>query len=137
VSAGSLVATEGSGHDRDVARGIAGLMGFVAATLAVMSTLHLSGVLDGDSDPFDPVHAGVAEALIGLVLVFGAATLLRGSPHVRGVALASTGFAIVGFIVGLTFTLQGGDAIDVAYHATVLPLLLITLAALLREADRL
>jgi hypothetical protein len=35
-------------------------------------------------------------------------------------------------MIGLNFTVRGGDAIDIAYHAAVLPLLLITLAILLR-----
>jgi hypothetical protein len=131
----SLRLTEGGRHDRDVERGIARLMGFVAATLAVMSFLHLSGILDDGSEPFDPIHAGIAEALIGLVLASGAATLLRRWRHALSVALASTGIAILGFVVGLTFTIRGDAAIDVAYHATVLPLLIVTLATLMRKAD--
>ena len=46
--------------------------------------------------------------------------------------LAALPFAIVGFLIGLSFTIRGGDAIDIAYHATVLPLLPLTLAVLLR-----
>jgi hypothetical protein len=57
--------------------------------------------------------------------------LLRGSANVWRAATGSTVFAIVGFVVGLDFTVRGGAAIDIAYHATVLPLLLCTLAALL------
>lgn len=36
-------------------------------------------------------------------------------------------------MVGLSFTICGGDAIDVAYDATVLPLFLVTLVALTRR----
>jgi hypothetical protein len=133
--ASSHPVAEDSGHDRDVERGVAPLMGFVAATLAVMSFLHLSGILDDGSEPFDPTHAGVAEALIGLVLAFGAVALLRRSPYARSVAIGSTSFAVLGFVVGLTFTIRGDAAIDVAYHATVLPLLIVTLATLMRKAD--
>ncbi len=43
------------------------------------------------------------------------------------------GPGILGFIVGLYLTVQGGDAIDLAFHATMLPLLLLTLLALLRK----
>jgi len=43
-----------------------------------------------------------------------------------------TGFAIVGFLIGLRFTLEGGNAIDIAYHVSALPVLVITLVALLR-----
>ncbi len=110
------------------------LIGFEAATLAVIASLHLSGVLGGKK-PFRPTDAGIAEAIIGLVLVYGVAALLRRFRHARSIArpVATIVFAIVGFVVGLTFTLRGGDAIDVAYHATVLPLLLLTLIVLVRS----
>jgi hypothetical protein len=38
--------------------------------------------------------------------------------------------AVVGFVIGLTRTFQGGSAIDVGYHVTVLPLLVLTLLVL-------
>jgi hypothetical protein len=113
-------------------RMIAALMCFEAATLAVMSVLHLSGALDRGSKPFDPSDAGIAEAVICLVLSYGALALLRRPRKGIGAAIASTVFAIAGFIVGLTFTIRGGSAVDIAYHATVLPLLLLTLVALAR-----
>ena len=47
--------------------------------------------------------------------------------------VGTLGFASVGFIVGLSFTTRGGDAIDIAYHVTVLPLLVVALVALLIE----
>jgi hypothetical protein len=112
------------------------LMCAVAATLAVMSFLHLSGILAGGTKPFDPSGAGVAEAVICLVLSYGATGLLRTWPRAQKVALAATGLAIVGFIIGLRFTLEGGDAIDVAYHLSGLPILLVTLIALLRIRTR-
>jgi len=100
--------------------------------VAIMSALHFAGVLGG-SEPFQPRPAGIAEATIGIALAYGAAMLLRRSPNRRPVALAANGFAIVGFIVGLSFTARGGGAIDLAYHATVLPLLLLTFGLLLRQ----
>ena len=124
---------EHGAHDRRVERLIATLMAFEATTLAIMSFLHLDDVLTGGSRPFQQTDAGVAEAVIGLALVYGAASLVRNPPRARRVATATTGFAIAGFVVGLSFTIRGGDAIDIAYHATVLPLLLLTLAALLRS----
>src|SRR5262245_47433736 len=111
---------------------IAALMGVVAATLAVMSAVHLSGTLGDGAEPFDPSHAGVAEAVICAVLAFGAVALLRGSRNAVALAAASTGFAIAGFVVGLNFTIRGGGAADIAYHAVVLPLLVILAALLLR-----
>ena len=112
---------------------IATVMGLEALTLAVISALHLSGVLGGGTKPFNPAAAGTAEAVIGVVLVLGALALGRDTARGRAAAVAATAFAIVGFLVGLSFTLRGGDAIDVAYHAVMLPLLLLTMAALLRR----
>lgn len=117
---------------------IATLMAFVAATLAAMSFLHLSGILSGASDPFNPTHAGIAEAVICVALAVAAAALVRRSPHARAIAIAAIGFAVVGFIVGLNFTIRGGGMLEIAYHVTVLPLLLLTATALLlhRRPDR-
>jgi hypothetical protein len=113
--------------------GIATLMIFEAATLAVFASLHLGGVLDGGSEPFDPTAAGIAEAIIGVALAVGAAALLRKSAHAWEIAVATTLLAIAGFVLGLTFTVRGGGAIDVAYHMAMLPLLLLTLIVLLRR----
>ena len=117
-------------------RSVAVLMGAVATSLAVMSGLHLSGTLGGGTSPFDPSGAGIAEAVICLVLAYGAIRLLRQRPGAPAVALATTGFAIVGFLIGLGFTLGGGGAIDIAYHLSALPLLLTTLIALVRKGAR-
>ena len=111
-------------------RQIAALMGFEAFTLAIISPLHLSGVLTGGTKSFDPTAAGTAEAIIGAALLMGALALVRNRPDA---AIVATAFAIVGFLVGLTFTLRGGDGIDVAYHATMLPLLVLTLLVLWRK----
>jgi glycerol uptake facilitator-like aquaporin len=111
-------------------------MGLEAASLAVMSFLHLSGILAGGKKPFDPTDAGIAEAIICVVLAGGAITLKRGSPAARSVSPAAIGLAIFGFLIGLFFTISAGDAIDVAYHSTLLPLLAATLFALLRTQIR-
>jgi hypothetical protein len=108
----------------------AGLMGLVAASLAVMSGLHLGGVIEGGDKPYQASSAGIAEAVICVVLVAGAFGLWRSRS--RAYAIAATVFAIIGFLVGLTFTLQGGKAVDIAYHTTVLPVLVVILALLLR-----
>jgi peptidoglycan/LPS O-acetylase OafA/YrhL len=114
---------------------LAALMALEAISLAVMSFLHLIGKLDG-SPPFDPTRAGVAEAAIGVVLLFGALAIRRRARHAWGIALAANIFAVVGFAVGLTRTTQGGGAIDIAYHVLVLPLLVLALAVLLRPRHR-
>jgi hypothetical protein len=115
---------------------IAALMAFEAVMLAVISPLHLSHVLSGGAKPFNPTAAGVAEAIIGIALTAGALALIRETRHAQHTALAATGFAIIGFLVGLSFTLRGGAAIDVAYHTAILPLLVVNLAALLRTDER-
>jgi hypothetical protein len=111
---------------RPAAKPVAALMVLEAASLAVMSSLHLTSALAGGSKPYDPTDAGIAEAIICLVLVAGATALIRGVPEARAIALGSVMFAILGFVVGLTLTVRGGSAVDIAYHATVLPLLLVT-----------
>jgi peptidoglycan/LPS O-acetylase OafA/YrhL len=112
-------------------RRIAGLMGLEVASLAVVSTLHLAGLVKGHAAPYNAIGAGVAEAVIGLVLLWGALMLVSGRSRGRRAAVAATGFAVVGFIFGLTITVQGGDLPDITYHATVLPLLIVTLLLLL------
>jgi EmrB/QacA subfamily drug resistance transporter len=121
--------------NRRVRQPVAVVIGIEAATLAIMSVLHLTGILAGGTRPFRRTDAGIAEAVICVVLIGGAAALWR--DPLRGLAIArgALGFAILGVIAGLNFTIQGGDAIDIAYHATLLPLLLITLAALWRGAS--
>lgn len=114
---------------RSAAKPIVALMGFEAASLAVISALHLTGTLAGGSKPFKPTGAGIAEGVICLVLIVGVVALARDPERGRRIALATLVFAILGFIVGLNFTVQGGDPIDVVYHATVLPLLVVTLIA--------
>jgi hypothetical protein len=98
-------------------------MAFVAGTLGVVSGLHLAGAIAGASKSFDPQKAGVAEAVIGTVLAAGTAAVYRQHVRARTIGLSALLFAIVGFVVGITITTQGGDAFDIAYHATMLPVL--------------
>ena len=92
-----------------------------AATLAVASTLHLTGAFSRDGN-----GAGIPEAVICLVLLGGAAALFRDPARGRAAALGAVAFAIFGFIVGLTFTISGGSPIDLAYHVVMLPILVAT-----------
>jgi hypothetical protein len=107
-------------------RGIAALMAAQAASLAVVSALHLSGV-----DGHEGTGAGIAEAVICVVLLAGTLAYQRagwGKPA----AVAATGFAILGFCYGLSVTARGGYLPDIVYHATVLPLLVVTLILIVR-----
>jgi hypothetical protein len=128
----SVLTRRGQLADRTVIRRVAVLMVLEAATLAVASALHLSGSVQGRSTPFNADHAGVAEAIIGAVLAAGAVVMFRAPAQARTVGLATTGFAIVGFLVGLNFTARGGHLPDVAYHITMLPVLIGSLIVLLR-----
>jgi hypothetical protein len=133
-----MVTAERSGPHRyllpstSLARRVAVLMLFEAASLAVASALHLSGQVHGRSAPFDADHAGVAEAIIGVVLGAAAVIMIRAPRRARTVGIAATGFAIAGFLVGLSMTASGGDLPDIAYHLTVLPLLVGGLLLLIR-----
>ena len=59
-------------------------------------------------------------------MLAGTAALFRDPVRGRTAALGAVGFAIFGFVVGLTFTISGGAAIDLAYHAVMLPILVAT-----------
>jgi hypothetical protein len=111
---------------------IAALIGLVAVSLAVFSALHLSGTIPGRAKPHTPSDAGIAEAVICAVLVAGLISLLRAPDRGRTDALVATGFAILGFVVGLTSTVEGGPAIELVYHLTALPLLIVILVLLAR-----
>jgi peptidoglycan/LPS O-acetylase OafA/YrhL len=91
-------------------------MRLVALSLAVFATLHLTGALQVGASS----GAGVPEALICIVLVGGSVA------RSRRVALSAVGFAVFGFLVGLTFTLGGGSPVDLAYHLVTLPVLVAT-----------
>lgn len=107
-----------------------------AASLVVMSYLHLHGDITAGGPPYRPDDAGIAEAIIAAVLLAGAYTVWRRPDRARATALGTVGFAIVGFVVGLTITVGSGSAVDIAYHSTVLPLLLVTMGLVLRAYDR-
>ena len=132
-------ATVGRGSRGELSAGdrrIAALMTFEAATLAVFAVLHLSGVLRPGSGASNGYGAGFAEAIICLALVLGLRALVRSPARGRVTALAATGFAILGFIVGLRFTVHGGAPIDLIYHVTMFPVLVATALMLGRGAGR-
>jgi peptidoglycan/LPS O-acetylase OafA/YrhL len=107
-------------------RGIEALMVVQVVSLAVVSALHLSGV-----DGHEATGAGIAEAVICVVLL-GGAFAYRRARWGRAAAVVATGFAILGFCYGLSVTARGDDVSDVIYHATVLPLLVVTMILIIR-----
>jgi hypothetical protein len=114
-------------------RRIAVAMGLEAATLAVMAVVHLAGSLGGSLSSFSAPDAGIAEAVICLVLAYGATGLMKAGPRARAAAIAALVFAIAGFVVGLGETVTGGQPLDIAYHVTMLPVLALTLRAVARR----
>src|SRR5205807_8676995 len=94
------------------------------------SLIHLLGDVRGRSDLYDASDAGIAEAVIAAVLAAGAWTMVRRPTIARSAGPAAIGFATAGFVIGLTITASSGHAPAIAYHATVLPVLLGSLAVL-------
>jgi hypothetical protein len=107
------------------------LMGAQALSLAVESALHVSGTVRGHSGT--EIDAGVAEAVICVALLWGTISLARGGATGWRIALGTTLFAVAGFCLGLTITVPSGYIPDIAYHATVLPILLGTVALIVRS----
>lgn len=101
----------------------------IAGSLAVVSVLHLAHLAGGGGGEHTSA-AGIAEAVICLVMLAGARALAGGRRRGHAVARATVIFAIAGFLIGLTFTLGSGDAFDVAYHLAGLTALVGTLALL-------
>jgi peptidoglycan/LPS O-acetylase OafA/YrhL len=134
TTAGEPVATLIS-MDRTVVRKTAAVMAFVAVSLFVASAVHLLGNVHGRADIFDADDAGIAEAIIGVVLAVASAVMVRVPAKARAVGMGAVGFAIAGFGVGLTITSEGGHAPDIAYHVVVLPILIGTFIALARSGS--
>jgi hypothetical protein len=122
-----FVADRGT-NEANAVRRVAVLMAFEAITLGVASGLHLTGHVHGRSAPF----AGIAEAIIGVLLAAGAISMVRAPAKARAIGLILNGVAIAGFLNGLSMTARGGDAPDIAYHLIFLPLLTASFVVLLR-----
>jgi hypothetical protein len=69
---------------------------------------------------------------MGAVLVVGAVALWRDGWRLPW-AIAATAFGVAGFLVGLTLTIAGGDAADVAYYCVMISVLVLTLGLLVRQ----
>lgn len=97
----------------------------VAAVTFLIASLVHSGLMGGLGvhDRFD--GATVPELVIGVVLLAGAVPVLARLRRARPFAAVAVGFAVVGTIVGLNFTLPTGRAGDIAYHVAILVALLI------------
>jgi hypothetical protein len=109
-----------------------------AATFGVASYLHLDGQILLGFTTITGEHfsrASIPEALIGAVLAAGAAVVAVAPGRARTAALGATGFAAVGVLAGIGFVLTSSRphiAVDLAYHLTMLLVLLAGLVALMR-----
>jgi hypothetical protein len=114
---------------------VAGLMAVAAVTLAAASAVHFGVVLPPRlSDPFR--GAAIPEAVVAAVLAGGLATVLSCRAVAWPVALGTTLFALLAVVYGLTVTVGGGRTGDVAYHLSLLAVLLAAAALLLAPGGR-
>ena len=120
------------GH-RSRATSIAGLMLVAAGTLAVASAIHFGVPVPlGFATLHDPfAGAAVPEAVLAAIMAAGAAVLLSGWEASQAIALGSAFFTLLGTLYGLSFTLRGRGAGDVAYHFTLLAMLVVIVGLLL------
>jgi hypothetical protein len=114
---------------------IVGFMVLQCASMVVTAVLHLSGVVQGRSSTFNATAAGIAEAVICAVLLWGAIALGRRGAAGRPLAIGTTLFAIIGFIFGLSISASYGALPDIVYHSTVLCLLIVTLVLIVLIRD--
>jgi hypothetical protein len=120
-----------------------------AATVGIASYLHLDGQIPLGFTTITGEHfsrVSVPEAIIGAVLAAGAVVVTVAPRRGRAVALGVVGFAVLGVLGGLGFVLAssarvlpvavaGGRphiAADLAYHLSVLVVLLAAILALAR-----
>jgi hypothetical protein len=121
-----------------VGRWFAVVMLAEAATFGVASYLHLDGRIPLGFTTIAGEHFGrasVPEAIIGAVLAAGAVVVAVAPGRARTAALGATGFAILGVLAGLGFVLTSSRphiAVDLAYHLTILLVLLAGLVVLVR-----
>src|SRR5438067_13751883 len=107
------------------------LMLIEAVTFAIASILHC-----GVAESF--IAAAIPEAIIAVALGAGSIAVIRRGTRSWWIGLATTLFALAGVIIGLTVILGGriSRPVDLAYHATILVALLITVGLLLAPATR-
>jgi len=113
-------------------RYVGAVMAFVVATLVVASFIHLVADVRGRTDLFDSTDAGIAEAIIAGVLVAGIVAMIRNPRRARAIGITAAGFATVGFVVGLGITARSAHMPDIAYHLSILPLLVVSIVVLVR-----
>ena len=122
---------------RPVSIPVALLMAVASLTFIMASLVHFGdriplGVVSLD-DPFR--NAAIPEGIIAAVMVVGLVGLLAGT---WWLALAATLFATAGTVLGLSIVLSSaaGRTGDIAYHVSVLTVLVVTVGLLVTPRAR-
>lgn len=100
-----------------------------AAAFAAAASIHFGALFEG----YGHRKAGTAESVIGVALLAG--LVLTWTRWARSAAVGAHAFAILGVLVGL-FTIAIGvgprTSLDIAYHVTILAVLIVGLAVAVR-----
>ena len=116
---------------------VAALLSVAAVTLAIASTVHFGVRVElgplAIHDRFP--DAAVPEAVIAFVVACGVLAVIS-RRAAWPVALGATVFAIVGVLFGLSVTLGSARTGDVAYHISLLLVLVVALCVLVTPAAR-
>ena len=121
-----------------VSSAVAALLSVAALTLALASVVHFGVVIPlGVTTVHDAfMGAAIPEAVIAVVLGAGALSVLTHRRASWPLALGTALFALLGVLYGLTVTVGGSRTGDVAYHLTLLGILVVTVGLLLTPAAR-
>lgn len=107
------------------------LLLFEASTFMAAAAIHFGALVEG----YQHQRAGTAETVIAIVLLAGLALTWRRPPWPRRAAIGAQAIAALGVLVGL-FTIAVGvgprTIPDLAYHLTILAVLVVGLALALR-----
>jgi hypothetical protein len=111
----------------------AATVAFVVASLVHFGLVIAVGPVTID-DPF--TGAAIPEAIIALVLAIGCVSVMTRRPAAWWVAVATTLFALLVTLYGLTVTVRSSLTGDVTYHVSVLSVLVVTVLLLFLPAGR-
>lgn len=107
------------------------MLGLESAIFFVAALIHFEVLVDGYPDR----EAGIAEMVIGAVLLAGLIYTFLVPGKTRAIALIVQGFALAGTFVGLTLLLTVGPAtaLDVTIHTVMVVVLVAGLLMTWRE----
>jgi hypothetical protein len=115
-------------------------MAVAALTLAIASWTHFGNRVPlGPATLYDPFRgAALPEAIIAGVTLLGLVAWLGRRPWAWGAALAATLVALAGVLLGLSIVLSSAARRpgDIAYHVSLLMVLVVTLILLLSPPAR-